>query len=70
LVKANIRNPAKIKRKAIITTRSLVKGTKGMTQKGRLIRSANRAVPLNPKAPLRDPRAGNFATRQRRIFLG
>lgn len=70
MVKKFVRSPAKIKRKAIITTTSLVKGTKGMTQKGKLIRSANRAVPLNPKAPLRDPRAGNFATRQRRISLG
>ncbi len=65
MVKKFIRDPAKIKRKVDITSFSLVKGTQGMTQKGKIIRASNRAVPLNPNAPLNDPRAGTFATRRR-----
>jgi len=65
MVKKFIRNPAKIKRKSEITKFSLVKQTKGITSKRKLIRANNRAVPLNPRAPLRDPRAGNFATKRK-----
>ena len=36
----------------------------GVTMKGKTIRLNNRAVPLNPKAPLVDPRAGNFGTKR------
>jgi len=65
MVKKFIRSPAKIERQADITTFSQVKQSKGMTQKGKLIRANNRAVPLNPQAPLNDPRAGNFATKRK-----
>jgi len=70
VVKKFIRDPAKIIRKADIMKVSFVKGTQAMTQKGKLIRANNRAVPLNPKAPLNDPRAGNFATKRRVSRLG
>lgn len=65
MVKKFIRDPAKIIRKADISKVSFVKGTQGMTQKGKLIRANNRAVPLNPNAPKNKPRAGNFATKRR-----
>jgi len=37
----------------------------GITQRNtRNIRLNNRAVPLNPRAPLNKPRAGNFGTKR------
>jgi len=36
----------------------------GVTLRGKTIRLNNRAVPLNPKAPLVDPRSGNFGTKR------
>jgi len=36
----------------------------GVTLTGKTIRLNNRAVPLNPNAPLVDPRAGNFGTKR------
>jgi len=65
MVKKFIRSPAKIARKADITTFSMVKQSKGITQKGKIIRANNRAVPLNPRASLNDPRSGNFATKRK-----
>jgi len=40
----------------------------GVTQRGKIIRLNNRAVPLNPRTPLNDPRAGNFGTKRLRGF--
>ena len=40
----------------------------GVTQRGKIIRLNNRAVPLNPKAPLNNARAGNFGTKRLRGF--
>jgi len=37
---------------------------KGLTPVSQTIRLNNRAVPLNPKAPLNAPRAGNFGTKR------
>jgi len=36
----------------------------GITQRTKLIRLSNRAVPLNPLAPPFKPRAGNFGTKR------
>ena len=36
----------------------------GLTPVSQTIRLNNRAVPLNPKAPLNAPRAGNFGTKR------
>jgi len=38
--------------------------SQGLTPVSQTIRLNNRAVPLNPKAPLVDPRAGNFGTKR------
>ena len=37
---------------------------KGLTPVTQTVRLNNRAVPLNPKAPLVAPRAGNFGTKR------
>jgi len=70
MVKKFVRSPSKIARKSDISKMSIVKQTKGMTQKGQLIRANNRAVPLNPRAPLNNPRAGNFATKRKVPLIG
>jgi len=64
MVKKFIINPSKIKNKADPT---MMKFTKkgGVTQTGKVIRKNNRAVPLNPKASLNNPKSGNFATKRR-----
>jgi len=64
MVKKFIINPSKIKNKA---DPPMFKFTKrgGKTQTGKIIRNNNKAVPLNPKASLRNPKAGNFATKRR-----
>ena len=36
----------------------------GLTPVSQTIRLNNRAVPLNPRAPLNAPRAGNFGTKR------
>jgi len=64
VVKKFVTNPSKIARRATIKRIILVKSTKGTTTRV-LIRAANRAVPLNPQAPLNNPRSGNFATKRR-----
>ena len=69
MVKKFIRSPAKIKRKFDISKTTTVKRTAGTTTKV-LIRAPNRAVPLNPKAPLNNPRSGNFATKRRGSRFG
>ncbi len=40
----------------------------GLTPVSKTIRLNNRAVPLNPKAPLNAPRAGNFGTKRLKGF--
>ncbi len=69
MTKKFIRNPAKIKRKFDISKVSVVRKTQGVTTRV-LIRAPNRAVPLNPKAPLNNPRSGNFATKRRLPRIG
>jgi len=66
MVKKFVINPSKLKRKADITTMKFTKKG-GVTQTGKLIRNNNRAVPLNPKASLHTPKAGNFATKRRAV---
>jgi len=66
MVKKFIINPSKLKRKADPPTFKFTKKG-GRTQTGKLIRNNNRAVPLNPKASLRSPKAGNFATKRRNV---
>jgi len=36
----------------------------GLTPVSQTVRLNNRSVPLNPKAPLNAPRAGNFGTKR------
>ncbi|MBA7492248.1 hypothetical protein ES702_02797 [subsurface metagenome] len=69
MVKKFIRNPSKIISKADITKTTLVKAG-GRTQTGKLIRSNNRAVPLNPLASRHKPKSGNFATKRRNPRIG
>jgi len=64
MVKKFIINPSKIKNKADISMMKIVKKG-GVTQTGKIIRNANKAVPLNPKASRNNPKAGNFATKRR-----
>jgi len=50
-------------------TKALIKRSptnQGITQRTKLVRLANRAVPLNPLAPPFKPRAGNFGTKRLR----
>jgi len=61
LVKKFVTNPAKIKR-AVFVEDIRAKGTQGITQKTKLVRSNNRAVPINPQGSRNNPRSGNFAT--------
>ncbi len=42
--------------------------SQGLTPVSQTIRLNNRAVPLNPKAPLNAPRAGNFGTKRLKGF--
>lgn len=63
MVKKFIRNPALIQN-AKPLKQIRVTGSRGITQKTKLIRTPNRAVPLNPQGSRNKPRAGNFATRQ------
>jgi hypothetical protein len=63
LVKKFIRNPAVIQNIKPLQ-QIKVTGSRGVTQKTRLIRTPNRSVPLNPQGSRNNPRAGNFATRQ------
>ena len=63
MVKKFIRNPSKIINQK--ETRDIpVTGSKGITQRGKTIRTNNRAVPLNPQGSRNNPRAGNFATKK------
>jgi len=66
MVKKFIINPSKIKNKA---DPSMMKFTKlgGRTMTGKIIRNNNKAVPLNPRASLNNPKAGNFATKRRNV---
>ena len=50
--------PSKLGLKIGVTT------SQGLTPISKTIRLNNRAVPLNPNAPLVDPRAGNFGTKR------
>jgi len=38
--------------------------SQGLTPISKTVRLNNRAVPLNPRAPLNNPRAGNFGTKK------
>ncbi len=45
-----------------------VSKAQGLTPVSQTIRLNNRAVPLNPNAPLKAPRAGNFGTKRLKGF--
>lgn len=66
MVKKFIINPSKIKNKAPPPAFAFTKKG-GKTQTGKVIRNNNRAVPLNPKASLHSPKAGNFATKRKNV---